>query len=234
MTPDEALLALQHVDTTADQLRHRREHLEERDRLGAASETLSTWEATRVELNARIAAAAEVVESAEAEGERLAAESARLNQQLRTVIAPREAEALQHEIENLAALRSESDERGLVALSDQGEAESALGEHLAREESVREALLLADEQLQIAEAGIDTELGELDGRRSEIRDALGEALLSRYDSIRAKVGVAAARLVGSKCEGCHLDLSAAEVDEVRRAPDDSFPECPQCGRLLVR
>jgi len=234
MTPDEALLALQHVDTTADQLRHRREHLEERDRLGAASEALSTWEATRVELNARIAAAAEVVESAEEEGERLAAESARLNQQLRTVIAPREAEALQHEIENLAALRSESDERGLVALSDQGEAESALGEHLAREESVREALLLADERLQIAEAGIDTELGELDGRRSEIRDSLGEALLSRYDSIRAKVGVAAARLVGSKCEGCHLDLSAAEVDEVRRAPADSFPECPQCGRLLVR
>ncbi|MGB0737154.1 MAG: zinc ribbon domain-containing protein [Ilumatobacteraceae bacterium] len=234
MSPDEALLALQHVDTTADQLRHRREHLDERDRLATASEALTAWEARRVELNERIASASEVVESAETEGERLAAESTRLNQQLRTVIAPREAEALQHEIENLAAQRSESDERGLMALGDQGEAETLLSEHLAREGSIREALTLADERLQIAESGIDTELGELDGQRSTIRGELDGQLLSRYDRVRAKVGVAAARLAGSKCEGCHLDLSAAEVDEVRRASDDSFPECPQCGRLLVR
>mgnify|MGYP000674389842 CR=1 FL=1 len=50
MSPDEALLALQHVDTTADQLRHRREHLDERDRLATASEALTAWEARRVEL----------------------------------------------------------------------------------------------------------------------------------------------------------------------------------------
>jgi predicted nucleic acid-binding Zn-ribbon protein len=46
--------------------------------------------------------------------------------------------------------------------------------------------------------------------------------------------VAAAALNGSRCEGCHLDLSAAELDEVRavaRAGD--VADCPQCGRLLV-
>ncbi len=58
--------------------------------------------------------------------------------------------------------------------------------------------------------------------------------MTRYDPLRAKLGVAAARLVGARCEGCHLDLSAAELDTVRRAPAEEIPDCPQCGRLLVR
>ena len=134
----------------------------------------------------------------------------------------------------MAGQRAESDERGLVALTEQGEAEEALAAHLAAEESIREAARSADERLQIAESGIEAELAELEQRRLEARAPLTEALLARYDRVRSKIGVAAARLTGSRCEGCHLDLSAAEVDEVRRAGDDEFPDCPQCGRMLVR
>ena len=234
MSPVDALLELQRIDTGADQLRHRREHLDERDRLVAVTAQVNEWESTRRSLIDRIAETAEIVEQAEAEGSRIDADTARLNAQMRTVIAPREAEALQHELATLAAQRAESDERGLVALTEQGEAEEALAAHLAAEESIREAARSADERLQIAESGIEAELAELGQRRREARALLTEALLARYDRIRSKIGVAAARLTGSRCEGCHLDLSAAEVDEVRRAGDDEFPDCPQCGRMLVR
>lgn len=234
MSPADALLELQRIDTGADQLRHRREHLDERDRLVAVTAQVNEWESTRRSLIDRIAETAEIVEQAEAEGSRIDADTARLNAQMRTVIAPREAEALQHELATLAGQRAESDERGLVALTEQGEAEEALAAHLAAEESIREAARSADERLQIAESGIEAELAELEQRRLEARALLTEALLARYDRIRSKIGVAAARLTGSRCEGCHLDLSAAEVDEVRRAGDDEFPDCPQCGRMLVR
>lgn len=234
MSPADALLELQRIDTGADQLRHRREHLDERDRLVAVTAQVNEWESTRRSLVDRIAETAEIVEQAEAEGSRIGADTARLNAQMRTVIAPREAEALQHELATLAGQRAESDERGLVALTEQGEAEEALAAHLAAEESIREAARSADERLQIAESGIEAELAELEQRRLEARALLTEALLARYDRIRSKIGVAAARLTGSRCEGCHLDLSAAEVDEVRRAGDDEFPDCPQCGRMLVR
>lgn len=234
MSSADALLELQRIDTGADQLRHRREHLDERDRLVAVTAQVNEWESTRRSLIDRIAETAEIVEQAEAEGSRIDADTARLNAQMRTVIAPREAEALQHELATLAAQRAESDERGLVALTEQGEAEEALAAHLAAEESIREAARSADERLQIAESGIEAELAELEQRRLEARALLTEALLARYDRIRSKIGVAAARLTGSRCEGCHLDLSAAEVDEVRRAGDDEFPDCPQCGRMLVR
>jgi len=234
MSAAEALLELQRIDTGADQLRHRREHLDERDRLVAVTAQVNKWESTRRSLVDRIAETAGIVEQAEAEGSRIDAETARLNAQMRTVIAPREAEALQHELATLAGQRAESDERGLVALTEQGEAEEALAAHLAAEESIREAARSADERLQIAESGIEAELAELEQRRLEARAPLTEALLARYDRVRSKIGVAAARLTGSRCEGCHLDLSAAEVDEVRRAGDDEFPDCPQCGRMLVR
>ena len=60
------------------------------------------------------------------------------------------------------------------------------------------------------------------------------ALLRRYDQLRKQNVVAAAALNGSRCEGCHLDLSAAELDDVRaQARAGGLADCPQCGRLLV-
>ncbi|MGA1724368.1 MAG: DUF7581 domain-containing protein, partial [Ilumatobacteraceae bacterium] len=133
MSAADALLELQRIDTGADQLRHRREHLDERDRLVEATAQVTKWESTRQALLTRIAENAEIVERAEAEGQRIDAQTARLNAQMRTVIAPREAEALQHELETLATKRAESDEQGLVALTEQGEAEAELSGHLSAE-----------------------------------------------------------------------------------------------------
>ena len=43
-----------------------------------------------------------------------------------------------------------------------------------------------------------------------------------------------ARLVGTNCGGCHLTLSAVELDRIRHAPPDEMVFCGECGRLLVR
>ena len=71
-------------------------------------------------------------------------------------------------------------------------------------------------------------------RAEAARAGMSESVLARYDRLRGNQGVAVARLNGKRCEGCHLDLSAAEVDEVKEAAAASgVTDCPQCGRMLV-
>ena len=43
-----------------------------------------------------------------------------------------------------------------------------------------------------------------------------------------------ARLNGMTCEGCHLQLSAVDVDRLRKEPSDALVRCTECSRLLVR
>ena len=63
---------------------------------------------------------------------------------------------------------------------------------------------------------------------------LDDAAIARYDRLRARLGgVAVARLEGSRCGGCHLDLSAGELDQVRATGAGELADCPQCGRMLV-
>jgi predicted nucleic acid-binding Zn-ribbon protein len=58
--------------------------------------------------------------------------------------------------------------------------------------------------------------------------------LERYQQVRIQFGgVGIARLEGSHCSGCHMDLSPAELDMVKAAPEGDVSECPQCGRILV-
>ena len=51
---------------------------------------------------------------------------------------------------------------------------------------------------------------------------------------RSLGGVGAARLSGARCEGCHLEIPSAELERLRRAPDDAVVNCPECARILVR
>lgn len=228
------LLELQDADTAIDQVGHRRRNLPERARLDALIEERREVDRRRVALTAERDSAA--VEIAECETETAAIDDhkARLAAQLRTVIAPREAEALQHEIATLEERRSGLDDRALTAMDTQGAAEAALAALDAGEGERAAELAAAEEALRSVEGDLDAEVAALETRRDAARAALPAEVASRYDPLRAKLGVAAARLVGSRCEGCHLDMSAAELDAVRRAPSGAIPECPQCGRLLVR
>ena len=234
MTAPELLLELQRIDTEADRLRHRRERLPERDDLTARTAALREWERTRAELRERLDALDTAIEGSESDAAEVAEHKVRLEAQLKTVIAPREAEALMHEIEGLDARRDELETAEIVALEEQTEVDERMTAHLADEEALRSAMGRADAALAEATSTIDGELAVLDARRDEVRSALDDDLLARYDRVRAAQGVAVATLSGSRCEGCHLDLSAAEVDDVRdEAAAIGMADCPQCGRILV-
>ena len=229
------LLELQAADTMADQLRHRRDQLGEREQVQAAKHDLLRWNEARIVARKSIDELTETIEGAEAESKRLGAQRDKLQDQLRQVIAPREAEALQHEIATLNERRSELDEQELEALETQTRLEGELEQLNAREGSLTEAYLAAEADLKKAETDIDGELDRVAERLDDLRGAVDKKALRRYDSLRKNNVVAAATLSGSRCDGCHLDLSPAEVDKVREAADKAagVTDCPNCGRLLI-
>ena len=234
LSEPEALLALQALDVDAEHLRYRRSTLAELDTAQRARADVVEWERRHTQLGARLAELDRSVSDAEAQSTSIDAHSARLESQLRTFIAPREAEALQRELRSLADRRSELDDAGLAALEEQAMLDDEMTAHLAAESALRESQQSADSALAAAWADIDAELEVIAQRRIEAVAGLPEQLLARYEGLRAHHGVAVVRFTGRRCDGCHLDLSPAEVDSVREAPEGQFAECPQCGRLLVR
>jgi hypothetical protein len=91
-------------------------------------------------------------------------------------------------------------------------------------------------RLEVAEgqAGIDAALAEATGSRATEAALLPPTLADRYEALRARLkGTGAARLVGSHCDGCHLELSSAEVEKIHALPPGEVAICEQCGRILV-
>jgi predicted nucleic acid-binding Zn-ribbon protein len=230
-----SLLELQAADTMSDQLQHRRQVLAERDQVQAAKNALLRWNEARTVVRRRLDELVEEIDRIESESAKIDKHREKLNAQMRTIIAPREAEALQHEIATLTSQRSGLDDAELEALDEHGRLESELEELLSKEDSLTAEYLGAESALAAAESDIDGELKRIEERLGGLRSNVEKSVLRKYDRLRKNFVVAAAQLAGSRCDGCHLDLSAAELDEVREtaAANDGIAECPQCGRLLV-
>ena len=87
----------------------------------------------------------------------------------------------------------------------------------------------------MAEAEIDAELDRVLAERAEMVGGLDPAVIERYEQLRHDLGgIAVARLVTGHCGGCHLALSAVELDHIRHEPPDALVLCGECGRILVR
>jgi len=230
-----ALSALQEIDSALDAIANKRPRLAEVTAHQSATAALTALRATIVAADKRVAAAQTSIETAEHASAALTTKRTRLEAQLKTVIAPREAEALMHEIATINGQRSGLDDDELAALDALGEGEaelSALGAELPGCESQVAAALAA---LNTVAAGLDAEAGELTVRRETAVAQLSTDELTRYQQVRAQFhGLGVARLEGSHCSGCHMDLSPAELDGVKSAPAGEVSECPQCGRILVR
>jgi predicted nucleic acid-binding Zn-ribbon protein len=79
------------------------------------------------------------------------------------------------------------------------------------------------------------EVDEVTARRGEASSGVAPELLDEYERLRGLLaGVGVAKLVGNRCEGCHLTLPAMEIDRIRHLPPDEKVYCDECGRLLVR
>ena len=110
------LLSLQKTDTAVSQARHRLAHLPQIETHQQALASLNTVR-SQIEVAARrhVQALADITQL-EAESHQLDVDLERLQNQLRSVVAIREFEALQHEIANLQTMRSSLDDKEMDLL----------------------------------------------------------------------------------------------------------------------
>jgi predicted nucleic acid-binding Zn-ribbon protein len=230
-----AFLALQDIDTALDVITHKRPRLPEVIAHHDAAAALVDLHSRMAIAQQRIDAALAAIEAAEHAANDLTKKRTRLEAQLKTVIAPREAEALMHEIETINGHRGELDDQELAALEEQAEGEATLASLSEQLPTHEAAVAQAKATLDTVHAAVDAEVVELRQQRTAIVEGLGAESTALYERVRKQFGgVGVARLEGSHCSGCHMDLSPRELDQVKAVPADTLAECPQCGRIIVR
>ncbi|MGE3619421.1 MAG: zinc ribbon domain-containing protein [Acidimicrobiia bacterium] len=233
----DALLAVQDHDTRLDRLRHQIEGLPERAVLAAAEKEL-------VDLEAQAAAVQAERHEIERDQKRLEDEVGGLSERVAhtdkvlyggTVSNPRELQALQDEIASLRRRISDLEDRE-IELMEAAEPLDARLEALARERDAIDARAAsARAALAEAEVTLGAERDAASAERDELAAAIDPELRAEYESLRSRFGgIGIARLVGAQCGGCHLTLSAVEVDRIKHLGPDEPAHCEECGRLLAR
>ena len=237
MTRWDALLAVQEHDTAVDQIEHRKRSLPARKELDAVTAEAGTFEARAAALEAQ---KHELVRSQQRLEDEIATLTAKAKEHDTTLYGgtianPRELQSLQDEI---AALK-----RRIGQLEDQElelmEQIEPLDADLARLQQERDALdergraLLAS--IAEDEVQLDAELAGVRAERAQVAGQVEPELLAEYETMRPRLGgIAIARLVGGSCGGCHLGLSAVEIDRIKKLPPEEPARCEECGRLLAR
>lgn len=233
----ERLLAIQEQDTVIGQLVHRRDHLPERAALAAHEAQVAVVEAERSVRELRREELAATIARLQGDVGTLEARIAEVTRTMHSgaVTVPRELQALQHEQESLRRRQDHLETEELEIMEELDPlTEEVVGIDGRLEELATEGERLGEALLQ-AEVDLEEELTAATSRRSAAADGVDAAQLATYEDLRAELGgIAVARLVGSVCGGCHLGLSAVEVDRIKKQPPDALVRCDECGRLLVR
>ncbi len=231
------LLAVQELDTAVDQLRHRRATLPVLGSLDQVGRRTAEETAARDEVAGRLHRVRADQKEAEDHAALLEDKARAVDASLYdgSVVAHKELESLQEELAQLRHRQGDYEDRALELMEQAEPIEAELAEHdgiLAELRGERDGL---DSQLIVENAEIDAELDRLMAERAAAAESVSDELMATYEPLRSSLGgVAVARLLGSRCEGCHLEIPSAELEEVRRAPEDALVRCPECMRILVR
>ena len=228
------LLEVQTHDSAIARLNHRKSTLPEARRLTELSGQLA-------ELQADLEIADKQLDELRREQDRIEGEIQILDEKTQReesrlfsggVSNPKELGALQAEVAMLKKRRGEIDDSLLEVMVQKDDATATQARLKAEQESAaaeRESLSRTVEELS---SEIDKELGEHLREREALVADVPPGLLVTYEKIRdQKGGVGAAALRGGTCEGCHTQLPAREVEEIKS--QGGVHRCDNCRRILV-
>jgi predicted nucleic acid-binding Zn-ribbon protein len=233
----DALLVVQEHDTAVDQLEHRRRHLPEQAELDRLVAGFGGLDARAGEVEAQRHELARSQSRIEDEVASLTEKAAQHDKALYggTVSNPRDLQAMQDEIASLQRRISQLEDQELELMERIEPLDAELAELAGERSRLDERAAALRAAIAEAEVSIEGELVTVRTEREAAAAGIEPELLAQYDSLRGKLGgIAIARMVGGHCQGCHLALSAVEVDRIRKLPVDEPATCEECGRLLAR
>ncbi|MBD2760094.1 hypothetical protein IEE94_11300 [Yimella sp. cx-573] len=149
--------------------------------------------------------------------------------------APKELQAMQHELETLARRQSALEDEELEVMERAEELRAVLARREAQKAEIDERVVSLVSERDVALAEIDAETGEVAAKRDQMAPGLGTELLGLYEKVREQCGgLAAAALTQRRCGGCGLELNATDLARFKNAPEDEILRCDECRRIIVR
>ncbi len=229
------LLAVQDLDTSITQMEHRRDALVETSGLAAVEAELAGLETQRADAAGRRAALAARQKELE---EQIAAITQRRDTVEKRLYAStssgRDLQAMNEEVRHLTERRADFEEQELVVMLELDPIDAELEALRARMEPLEAKATELRSQVDQDRLELDANIASAAGERTAEAAQLPTALSDRYETLRARLkGTGAARLIGSHCDGCHLELPSMEVERIRALPPGEVATCEQCGRILV-
>ncbi len=148
---------------------------------------------------------------------------------------PKDLERMQHEMVSLERRIAELED---VELEIMQQLEDAQSEHdrltgrLAELDARAAELTKARDEKS---GDLEAEIARVQSERAVKAEDMPEDLMALYEKLRAsKGGVGAAALRARQCTGCSLQLTAADLGVIAKAPSNEVLRCEECDRILVR
>ncbi len=223
------------ADRWIDWVRVQKTHLPELVELAALETELRSLLGELREAEAAIAPLKSRCEVLAGESLRLRKRASDLDAALSSSTAnARELSAMQGELTNVRSRLATSEDLELDLLVELEPLEAVVSSIKQRAQpgvGRRAELQAAITQLQ---ASLDDELVALRGTRDATVSAVPAPLRARYDAAMARAGGSgAAQVVDGRCDGCRIALAPLDYDRFKSLPEDTFMDCPECGRLLL-
>ena len=229
MQPTELLLQYQRagdrVQVLLDEQRRIESRLERDEATEAAAEMLAAAESSHQQLALQVRAL-----DLERETHRAKMRSHETELMSGRIRNPSDLMQMSSEVDHMKAALKEEEEREFEVMGALDDAEAAL-------KAAREVLAAATAAAESAAPGLVSRLAEvvaevaqLESRREEIWAEVPPELQSAYRKL-ARIPHPVAAMVNGTCEGCRVQLTANELQQLRRG--DRF-NCQNCQRILVQ
>ena len=148
---------------------------------------------------------------------------------------PKELEQLQHELGSLAKRRAELEEIELEVMVRIEALDQRISSLSQERDALHEEVTKFAKEKEVALDEIARAKNATLSDRANLTQEMEPELLTLYDKIRTSAdGIGAARLHAGRCEGCHLNINAADLSRIASLPEDEVVRCEECRRILVR
>jgi uncharacterized protein len=228
---------VQDLDSRIDRLAHNRRTLPEHEQIADLSRQREEAAGQVVVAQTEVDDLGREQRKADADVEQVKTRRQRNQQRLDQgqVGSPKELEGLQHELQTLERRISDLEDAELDVMERLENAQTDLDRLQSSIEEYDRSLGELELRRDTAVTQIDEEVASAESERAQIVDGIPDDLLKLYERLRASHGgVGAAALVQRRCQGCRLELNAADLRAIAAAPDDEVLRCEECQRILVR
>ena len=230
------LYDLQQVDTVIRKLQVRRSNLPEQQALDENAETLRA-------ITEEFATARERLEQLTSQQTRLEQEIATLDSRRKSeegrmysglITSEKESEALRNELHSIKGRKRDLEDQLIDVMEEVEGLESLTKTLQERHTELTTQVAEMTEARDHAASDIDAEIAQRQAEREAIAAEVPEEIREYYETVREKKqGLGVAQLEGRGCNGCRLELTAIELEELKADTAKGLASCPQCGRILV-